>query len=131
MTSGLVNLSSPYSVKDTLARLEELCKQQGVPVHFRIDHSGDAARVGLQMNPSEMLMLGNPKNGTPLMNASPTVAIDLPLKALAWEDSAGKVWLTYNSPEYLAERHHLPADLIGNIAVLKELCESTVAATAL
>ncbi len=131
MTSGLVNLSSPYSVKDTLARLEELCKQQGVPVHFRIDHSGDAARVGLQMNPSEMLMLGNPKNGTPLMNASPTVAIDLPLKALAWEDSAGKVWLTYNSPEYLAERHHLPADLIGNIAVLKELCESTVVATAL
>jgi uncharacterized protein (DUF302 family) len=131
MTSGLVNLSSPYSVKDTLARLEELCKQKGVPVHFRIDHSGDAARVGLKMNPSEMLMLGNPKNGTPLMNASPTVAIDLPLKALAWEDSAGKVWLTYNSPDYLAERHHLPADLIGNIAVLKELCESTVAATAL
>src|ERR1700722_7912062 len=108
MTSGLVNLSSPYSVKDTLARLEELCKQKDVPVHFRIDHSGDAARVGLKMNPSEMLMLGNPKNGTPLMNASPTVAIDLPLKALAWEDSAGKVWLTYNSPEYLAERHHLP-----------------------
>ena len=131
MTSGLVNLSSPYSVKDTLARLEGLCKQKGVPVHFRIDHSGDAAHVGLKMNPSEMLMLGNPKNGTPLMIASPTVAIDLPLKALAWEDSAGTVWLTYNSAEYLAERHHLPADLIGNIAVLKELCESTVAATTL
>jgi uncharacterized protein (DUF302 family) len=131
MTNGLVSLISPYSVKDTLSRLENLCKQKGVPVHFRVDHSGDAARVGLKMNPSEMLMLGNPKNGTPLMNASPTVAIDLPLKALAWEDSAGKVWLTYNSSEYLAERHNLPVDLIGNIAVLKELCESTVAATAL
>ncbi|WP_263357676.1 DUF302 domain-containing protein [Acidicapsa ligni] len=113
-------------MKETLARLEEICKQHGVPVHFRVDHSGDAARVGLKMPASEMLTLGNPKNGTPLMIASPTVAIDLPLKALAWEDSEGKVWLTYNSTDYLTERHNLPKDLVGNIAVIKELCEGAV-----
>jgi uncharacterized protein (DUF302 family) len=113
-------------VKETLARLATVCKEKGVPVHFTVDHSGDAARVGLKMNPSEMLMLGDPKSGTPLMNASPTMAIDLPLKALAWEDGEGKVWLTYNSPEYLAERHSLPNNLVKNIAVIKDLCEGAV-----
>ncbi len=126
MTTGLTNLSSPRSVQETIARLEGVCKTKGVPVHFKVDHSGAAAKVGLTMNPSQLLMIGNPNNGTPMMIASPTIAIDLPLKALAWQDSAGKVWLSYNSPEYLAERHGLPQKLIRNIAMIKELCEEAV-----
>jgi uncharacterized protein (DUF302 family) len=126
MSSGLVSLSSPYSVEETLVQLEQICKTKGIPVHFKVDHSGDAARVGLELNPSEMLMLGDPRNGTPLMVVAPTLAIDLPLKALAWEDDQGKAWLTYNSPEYLAERHNLPANLVKNIAVIRILCEEAV-----
>jgi uncharacterized protein (DUF302 family) len=82
----------------------------------RIDHSGDAARVGLKMRPTELLIFGNPKGGTPLMVAAPTVALDLPLKALVWEEAEGKVWLSFNSPEYLQQRHQVPQELIGNIA---------------
>lgn len=121
--NGLVNVPSKYSVPETIGRLRSLVEKQGLTVFARIDFSGDAAKNGLTMKPSQLLIFGSPKAGTPLMVASPTVAIDLPLKALAWEDPNGKVWLSYNSPEYLKERHGLPDDLVKNISGIKVLVE--------
>jgi uncharacterized protein (DUF302 family) len=121
--NGLVNVPSKYSVPETLDRLESVVKTRGLTVFARIDFSGDAEKVGLKMNPSQLLIFGNPKAGTPLMIASPSVAIDLPLKALAWEDSNGKVWLSYNKPQYLKERHGLPEALIKNISAIGSLVE--------
>ena len=126
LNRGLVHMSSPYTVSETLAHLEGIVKSEGLSVLARIDHSGDAARVGLRMNPTELLIFGSPKAGTPLMLASPTAAIDLPLKALAWQDVDGKVWLSYNSPEYLGERHFIPPDLVESIGGIRSLCEEAV-----
>jgi len=126
LNQGLVHLESPCTVTETLTRLERLVRSKGLTVLARIDHSGDAARVGLEMRATELLIFGNPKAGTPLMIASPTVAIDLPLKALAWEDADGKVWLSYNSSGYLAERHSIPSVLLQNIAGIRALCEQAV-----
>ena len=123
---GLVHLKSPHSAADTMARLEGNVRSKGIPIHARIDHSADAARAGLTMNPAILLIFGNARAGTPLMVASPILAIDLPLKALAWQDSDGAVWLSYNTPEYLAERHGIPSELLGNIAVIRSLCEAAV-----
>jgi uncharacterized protein (DUF302 family) len=114
--NGMVHLRSPHTVPETLARLEALLKAKGVTLFARVDHSGEAEKAGLRMRPTQLLIFGSPKAGTPLMVASPTLAIDLPLKALAWEDADGAVWLSYNSPEYLQQRHKFPADLLGNIA---------------
>jgi uncharacterized protein (DUF302 family) len=86
-----------------------------------VDHSGEAKKIGLEMPPTKLLIFGNPKGGTPLMLAAPSVAIDLPLKILIAQDTGGRVWISYNSPEYLAERHGLPADLIQNITFLQAL----------
>ena len=86
-----------------------------------IDHSGEAEKVGLTMRPTKLLIFGNPKGGTPLMQAAPTIAIDLPLKILVWEDAAAKVWISYNTPEYFAERHHLPPELLKSISVVETL----------
>ncbi|MGA9527610.1 MAG: DUF302 domain-containing protein [Terriglobales bacterium] len=116
MTPGIIDLPSKYSVSETLARLQSILKENGVTVFALVDHSGEAAKVGLQMRPTQLLIFGNPKGGTPLMVAAPSVAIDLPLKALAWEDAQGHAWLSYNAPEYLQERHNIPADLLKNIA---------------
>jgi uncharacterized protein (DUF302 family) len=123
---GLVYLRSPSTVSETIARLERIVSSKGLTVLARIDHSGDAARVGLEMNPTELLIFGSSKAGTPLMVASPTAAIDLPLKALAWSDADGNVWLSYNSTEYLAERHSIPSHLLRNIAGIRALCEEGV-----
>lgn len=123
---GLIHLRSPYSVSDTLGRLEDIVRARGLAVLARIDHSGDAARVGLMMNPAQLLIFGNAIAGTPLMVASPTLAIDLPLKAVAWQDSNEQVWLSYNDPGYLKERHSVPLVLMHNIAGIKELCEDAV-----
>jgi uncharacterized protein (DUF302 family) len=114
--NGLVHLSSSYSVAETIKRLESSLLAHGVTIFCRVDHSGEAEKVGLRMPPTQLLIFGSPKGGTPLMLASPTVAIDLPLKALVWQDAGGKVWLSYNSPEYLQQRHNLAADLLKNIA---------------
>jgi len=114
--NGIVHLRSPHSVPETLRRLESLLQAQGVNIFAHVDHSGEAEKAGLKMRPTQLLIFGSPKAGTPLMVASPTLAIDLPLKALAWEDADGAVWLSYNSPEYLQQRHKFPADLLGNIA---------------
>ena len=107
--NGLVHLSSPYSVAETSTRLKSMLQAKGIQIFCLIDHSGEAEKVGLQMRPTQLLIFGNPRGGTPLMLAAPTVAIDLPLKALVWEDAAGKVWITYNSPAYFAAASRYPA----------------------
>jgi len=114
--NGMVHLRSHYSVHETLHRLESVLIAHGLAIFGRVDHSGEAEKVGLKMPPTQVLIFGSPKAGTPLMVASPTLAIDLPLKALVWEDADGTVWLSYNSPEYLQQRHHVPDALITNIA---------------
>ncbi len=121
--NGVVDVASNYSVSETIDRLESLVKSKGLMVFARIDFSSDAAKAGLSMPPTQMLVFGNPKAGTPLMLAAPSVAIDLPLKAVAWQDSGGRVWLSYNAPEYLRRRHGLPETLLPNIAGIKALVE--------
>ena len=126
MSSGIVDLPSRYSVPETLARLQSILKEKGVTVFALIVHSGEAAKVGLEMRPTQLLIFGSPKAGTPLMVAAPSVAIDLPLKALAWQDGEGKVWLSYNAPEYLQQRHGIPPDLLKNIAGPAALLQKAV-----
>jgi uncharacterized protein (DUF302 family) len=116
MSQGIIDLPSRYSVPETISRLQSILKESGVTIFALVDHSGEAAKVGLEMRPTQLLIFGNPKGGTPLMVAAPSCAIDLPLKALAWQDAQGGVWLSYNSPEYLQQRHGIPADLMKNIA---------------
>ena len=115
--NGLVQVASPYPVSATLERLESVLAQRGVQVFAVIDHSGEAEKAGMKMRPTKLVIFGNPKGGTPLMVAAPTLAIDLPLKVLVAEEEGGKVWVSYNTPEYLQERHGVPEDLIKNIAV--------------
>src|SRR5579862_418677 len=124
--NGMVHLSSPYSFAETMQRVEALLQKQGLKIFCRIDHSGEAEKIGLKMPPPQVLIFGSPKGGTPLMIASPTVAIDLPLKALIWEDGGGKVWVSYNTPEYLKQRHDLPDELLKNIAGAGPLLQKAV-----
>ncbi|HTV66169.1 MAG TPA: DUF302 domain-containing protein [Bryocella sp.] len=124
--NGLIHLASKHSVDETMQRLEQLLGQKGVMIFARIDHSGEAAKVGLEMRPTKLLIFGSPKAGTPLMQAAPTVAIDLPLKALFWQDAEGNVWLTYNDPAYLQQRHGIPAELVPNIAGVSGLFAKAV-----
>lgn len=119
--NGLIQVASPYPVDETLKRLQSVLAQRGVQVFALIDHSGEAEKVGMEMPPTKLLIFGNPKGGTPVMLAAPTLAIDLPLKALVSEDKNGKVWVTYNSPEYLRDRHSVPENLIKNISVVGTL----------
>jgi uncharacterized protein (DUF302 family) len=121
--NGIATILSRRSVSETTDRLESLAKARGLIVFARIDFAADAEKAGLKMPPTQLLIFGNPKAGTPLMLASPTSALDLPLKALAWEDADGKVWVSYNTPEYIMERHGLPDDLVRNIAGIKVLVE--------
>jgi len=114
--NGLIHLSSPYSVEETAKKLEAVLVEHGLEIFCHVDHSGEAEKNGLRMPPTQLLIFGSPKAGTPLMVASPTLAIDLPLKALIWQDAGGRVWLTYNSPEYLQQRHNVPAEFMKNIA---------------
>ena len=124
--NGLVHLSSPHTVLETLARLETIVQAKGLTILARIDHSGDAAKAGLTMQPTKLLIFGNANAGTPLMVAAPSLAIDLPLKALVWEDDQGKVWLSYNSPDYLMKRHSIPESLTQNIAGIGAICSQAV-----
>ena len=120
---GLINLPSKHSVEETLRKLESLLQEKNIMVFARVDHSGEAAKLGMEMRPTKLLIFGNPRGGTPLMQATPTIGIDLPLKALVWQDAYGKVWLTYNDPAYLQKRHNVPAELIPNIAGVSGLLE--------
>jgi len=121
--NGLVTIPSQESVDETVRKLEALLDAKGVKLFALIDHSGEAQKVGMQMRPTKLLIFGNPKAGTPLMIASPTVAIDLPLKILVWEDAEGHVLISYNSPAYLQARHALPSELVANIAVVEALAK--------
>jgi uncharacterized protein (DUF302 family) len=118
---GLVKIPSHHSVDETVDKLEAMLKAKGVKLFALIDHSGEAEKVGLKMPPTRFLIFGNPKGGTPLMLASPSAAIDLPLKILVAEDSDGTVSISYNSADYLKERHGLPESLLQNIAILPTL----------
>ena len=121
---GLASLPSKYPVDKTLNRLQSILAEKGVAIFAVVDHSGEAAKAGMEMRPTKLVVFGNPKGGTPLMIAAPSVAIDLPLKALIWEDSDGNIWISYNSPTYLQQRHHFPPELIKNIAGVTELLKA-------
>ena len=112
---------------ETVSRFEALLKERGLTLFAKIDFSGDAEKASLQMPPTQMLIFGNPKGGTPVMVAAPGSALDLPLKVLISQDAQGQVWLSYNTPQYLAERHAIPADLVKNIAGTPVLVQAAVA----
>jgi uncharacterized protein (DUF302 family) len=112
---GIISKASKYSVPETLDRVDALLQSKGIKIFVRVDHSGEAEKVGLKMPPTQLLIFGNPKGGTPVMMAAPTAAIDLPLKALAWQDADGKVWLSYNDPEYIKKRFGLSDEQIRTI----------------
>jgi uncharacterized protein (DUF302 family)/uncharacterized membrane protein YidH (DUF202 family) len=118
---GIIDRPSSHSVEQTVDRLKNILQSKGVMLFALIDHSGEAEKVGMKMPPTKLLIFGSPKAGTPLMLAAPSIAIDLPLKILVWEDRGGKVWVSYNGSEYLKERHGLPQDLLQNIAVVDAL----------
>lgn len=119
--NGIVEIPSNHSVDDTVERVKSILQTKGITLFAVIDHSGEAEKVGMKMPPTKLLIFGSPKAGTPLMLATPSIAIDLPLKILVWEDAQRKVWISYNDPEYLAERHGLPQDLVQNILVVGTL----------
>jgi uncharacterized protein (DUF302 family) len=118
---GIVKIPSHHSVDEMVDKLKTILKSKAVTLFALVDHSGEAEKVGMKMPPTKLLIFGNPKGGTPLMLAAPSVAIDLPLKILVAEDAEGKVWISYNSPDYLKERHGLPETLVPNIAVVQAL----------
>jgi uncharacterized protein (DUF302 family) len=119
--SGIVTLTGHLSVAETVRKIEETLQAKGIKLFTVIDHSGEAERAGLSMRPTKLLIFGNPKAGTPLMLAAPTIAIDLPLKILVWENTEGAVQISYNSPAYLQARHGLPQELVQAIAAVAVL----------
>ena len=121
---GLVDLQSNHSVDETVEKVRAILQSKGITLFALIDHSGEAANVGMKMLPTKLLVFGNPKGGTPVMLAAPSSAIDLPLKILIWEDAQGKVWVTYNSPAYLRERHNIPAKLLPNVSLMEALAKN-------
>jgi uncharacterized protein (DUF302 family)/uncharacterized membrane protein YidH (DUF202 family) len=120
-SGGIVHVASRHSVDETVEKLKGLLESKGIKLFALIDHSGEAEKSGLHMAPTKLLIFGNPKGGTPLMLAAPSIAIDLPLKALVWEDPNGKVWISYNDPSYLQTRHQLPQELSAPLAAVKAL----------
>jgi uncharacterized protein (DUF302 family) len=119
--AGVVTIPSHHSVEETVDRLKNILQSKQITLFALVDHSGEAAKAGLKMPPTKLLIFGNPKAGTPLMLASPGIALDLPLKILVAEDAQGKVWLSYNSPDYLKERYGIPSNLLPNIAGVETL----------
>jgi uncharacterized protein (DUF302 family) len=115
--NGIVSERSHHTVDETVERVKALLKAKGVMLFALVDHSGEAEKAGLKMRPTKLLIFGNPVAGTPVMLAAPSIAIDLPLKILVWEDGESAVWLSWNSPEYLQQRHGVPAELVKNIGV--------------
>ena len=125
---GITTLAASRGVDATLDRLESAAKSHGMTVFARINFSKDAAAVGLKLQPTQLLIFGNPTGGTPLMAAAPKLALDLPLKVLAWQDDSNRCWVSFNTPEYLQQRHGFPAALMGNIAGLSKLVEAALQA---
>ncbi len=124
MQQGIITRQTSHSVDETVAKLEATLREKGIKLFAVIDHSGEAASAGLKMPPTKLLIFGNPKGGTPLMLAAPSTALDLPLKILVAEDAEGKVWLSWNDPAYLQERHGFPNELVANIAAAGALASS-------
>jgi uncharacterized protein (DUF302 family) len=125
---GIVTLPSPYPVNVTINRLAELALAKNMQVFARIDFAADARKAGLTMHDSQLLVFGNPKGGTPVMQATPQAALDLPLKALAWQDEQGKVWISYNAPFYLGARHGIAPELLKPLEGIKALVQQAVTA---
>jgi uncharacterized protein (DUF302 family)/pimeloyl-ACP methyl ester carboxylesterase len=119
--NGIVSRRSRHSVDETVEKLKHILQAKGVTLFALVDHSGEAEKVGMSMPPTKLLIFGNPKAGTPLMLATPTIAIDLPLRILVWQDADGIVWTSYNDPLYLSDRHDLPQELLANIGVVETL----------
>jgi len=125
-SAGIVTKASRLSVSETLSRLENVIRTKGLEVFTIIDHSGEAEKVGLKMQEAKLVIFGSPKAGTPLMVASPLLALDLPLKALAWKDNEGRVWVSYNSVSYLANRYNIPSNLTANIAGIDTVIDTAL-----
>lgn len=123
---GIINKNSPFSVAETLERLQEAIHKRNLTVFAHINHNGEAERVGLKMQEAHVLVFGGPKAGTPLMIASPLLALDLPLKVLVWQSNDGRVWVSYTSTAYLAARYSIPQELTRNIAGIDKLVESVL-----
>src|SRR6266581_9798942 len=123
---GIVTTPSPFSVEETLVRLQEAIHRRNLTLFAQIDHSGEAKRIGLTMQEAHVLIFGNPKGGTPLMIASPLLALDLPLKVLVWQSADGQVWVSTNSVAYLRDRYALPQELIGNLSVVDAVIEQAL-----
>jgi uncharacterized protein (DUF302 family) len=121
---GIVDRPSNHSVEDIVDRLQNILKSKGITLFALIDHSGEAEKAGLKMPPTRLLIFGSPKAGTAVMLAAPSAAIDLPLKVLVWEDAQGKVWMSFNDPAYLQERHNIPGQLLQNIAGVEGLLKA-------
>ena len=121
INKGIIDKPSNHSVDETVEKLKTFLQAREIALFALVDHSGEAEKVGMKMRPTKLMIFGSPKAGTPLMLAAPSMAIDLPLKLLVWEDGQGKVWVSYNSPEYLKDRHNLPQELLQNIAVVETL----------
>jgi uncharacterized protein (DUF302 family) len=119
--NGIVDRISTHSVEQTVEKLQNILQSKGVTLFALVDHSGEAQKVGMKMRPTKLLIFGNPKVGTPLMLAAPKSAIDLPLKILVWEDDDERVWISYNSAQYLQDRYRLPQELVRNIDVVETL----------
>jgi uncharacterized protein (DUF302 family) len=119
--NGIIDLASSHSVDETVARLKGILEAKAVALFALIDHSGEAEKVGMKMRPTKLLIFGSPKAGTPVMLAAPSIALDLPLKILVWEDKLGKTWVSYNSPAYLEKRHGVPPELLKNLAAVEAL----------
>ncbi|MBW4567225.1 MAG: DUF302 domain-containing protein [Tolypothrix carrinoi HA7290-LM1] len=119
--NGIISQLSQYSVPVTIDRLEAVLEVKGITIFARIDQQAEAEKVGLSLCPTQLLLFGNPKAGTSLMVAEPTIALDLPLKVLAWEATDGKVWVSYNDPNYLKQRFSLSDELVKNIAIIAPL----------
>ena len=124
LARGIVELPSRHSVDETVRRLSDLLQARGIKLFLVVDHSAEAAGAGLAMPPTKLVIFGSPKAGTPLMLAAPTAAIDLPLKVLVREDAEGRVWVGYNTPEYLRARHGFPEDLVQNVAAVEALARA-------
>jgi len=126
-TDGLVTIASHYTVAQTAQRIADLAQARHMLVFARVDFAGDAQRAGMALDDAQLVLFGNPKGGTPVLQANPTAAIDLPLKALAWRDQAGAVWVSYNAPSYVAARHHIAPELSkpleGIVALVRDAAQ--------
>jgi len=124
--NGIINIRSPYPVPETVTQLESVLASRGLSIFASIDHSAEAEKVGMKMNPTRLIIFGSPKGGTPAMIAAPTLAIDLPMKALIWEASERMVWISYNSAEYLRQRHNIPKEFLKTFVAIEVLLRSVV-----